>query len=416
MPKKNGKTELAAALALYFLIGDGEPAPLVVCAAASDDQADLVFGACKIMAEHSPTLSLICETFDREILVPSIPGAKLKRVAAASGTNDGQNIHAVILDELHEWTGTKGEAVWNVLTNAAGAREQPIVLQITTAGFDRKTICYRQYEYGKAVATGEKVDRRFLFHWIEAEAEADYTDPATWEAANPSYGVTVGAEFFEDQVTKKLPNVFIRYFLNRWTSSQTRWLSIEAWDACDGAPDIPEGSSVVLGIDGGAKRDTTSVAMVRWDPATRTVHVISKVWEPPGDGEPIDPSGPENYVRDLCKRYHVLEADFDPQLFFRSAQLLAEEGLPMVEFPQTHARMCPASQALYDIVQEGRLRHGGDAILRAHADAAVARETGRGWRLDKEKASDHIDAMVALAMAAFRAQELGANAPGLMVI
>ena len=147
--KKNGKSEMAAALALYFLIGDGEPSPLVIIAAASDEQADLVYGAARRMCELSPTLSQITECFDKEILVPSIPGAKLQRVAAVAGTNDGKNIHAVICDELHEWQGPKGEAVWNVLTNGTGARRQPMVIQTTTAGFDLETICGRQYQYAQ---------------------------------------------------------------------------------------------------------------------------------------------------------------------------------------------------------------------------------------------------------------------------
>lgn len=154
IPKKNGKTELCAWLALYFLIGDGEPSPLVVCAAASDDQADLVYGAAKTCAEMSPTLSEICDCYDKEILVPSIPGAKLIRVAAAAGTNDGKNIHVVICDELHEWSGEKGRRVWTVLTNGTGSRRQPMVLQITTAGYDEETVCYEQYEYGKRVKDG----------------------------------------------------------------------------------------------------------------------------------------------------------------------------------------------------------------------------------------------------------------------
>jgi phage terminase large subunit-like protein len=136
VPKKNGKPELAAALGLFFLLADGEPAPLVVCAAASEEQAYLGFEAAKTMCSLSPYLAAVTERFQKEILVPSIPGAKLKRVAAAAGTNDGQNIPAVICDELHEWTGDKGEKVWTVLTNATGARQQPLVLQITTAGYD----------------------------------------------------------------------------------------------------------------------------------------------------------------------------------------------------------------------------------------------------------------------------------------
>jgi phage terminase large subunit-like protein len=165
LPKKNGKTELAAALALYLLIGDEEPSPLVVCAAASEEQADLVFGAARTMAEMSPTLSQVTERYEKEILVPSLPGARLRRVAAVAGTNDGQNIHAVVCDELHEWAGPKGEQVWNVLTNGTGARRQPLVLQTTTAGYDLEgTICGRQYLHGKRVQGGEVVVVEFYFY------------------------------------------------------------------------------------------------------------------------------------------------------------------------------------------------------------------------------------------------------------
>ena len=130
LPKKNGKTELVAALDLYFLIGDGEPAPLVTCAAASEEQADLIYGAARVMCEESPTLRLLTECYEKEILVPSIPGAKLLRVAAAAGTNDGKNIFVSSCDELHEWILKKHRDTWTVLTNGMGARLQPMVLQI----------------------------------------------------------------------------------------------------------------------------------------------------------------------------------------------------------------------------------------------------------------------------------------------
>lgn len=417
VPKKNGKTELAAALALYFMVGDGEPAPLVVCAAASDDQADLVFNAARTMAEMSPTLSEILEPFEREILFRDGTPGKIRRVAAAAGTNDGPSISVVIIDELHEWVGTKGENVWNVLTNAGGAREQPLVLQITTAGFDQETICYRQYEHGKAVAEGKVADPRYLFHWIEPPEKADWKDPATWAKANPSWGVVMREEFYADQITKKPENVFKRYFLNQWTSAAERWIPMEVWDENAGPAIIEEGAEVWVAVDGAAKRDTTAVITVARD-GEGGFHVVADVFEPPGDGGVIDPGLVEEHVRELTHRYDVREIAFDPALYFRSAQLLAEEGLPMVEFPQTHNRMCPAAQCLFDAVMEHRLHHGGDRMLRAHADAAVARQVGYngGWRLDKVKATQHIDAVVALAMAVMRATESTGGTPGVMVI
>ena len=184
---------------------------------------------------------------------------------------------------------------------------------------------------------------------------------------------------------------------------------MEDWDACTGELDIAEGDRCYIGVDGAAKRDTTAVVAVF--PKGERLHVLPRIFEPTAE-DIIDPTVVENYIRDLCQRYDVIAVPFDPHLFFRSAQILVDEGYPMEEFPQSHARMIPASQQLFDAVMEGRIVHDADAMLRSHADAAVARETGRGWRLDKDKATDHIDAMIALAMAVnYAVEDAGVPVP-----
>jgi phage terminase large subunit-like protein len=398
--KKAGKTELAAALALYMLIGDGEPSPLVICAAASEDQADLVFGAAKRMCELSPTLSQITERFDKEILVPSIPGAKLKRVAAAAGTNDGQNIHAVIVDELHEWTGPKGERVWTVLTNGTGARRQPLVFQITTAGWDLDTICGRQYLYAQRVAAGEEVDGRYYSFISEAPEGADHTDPAVWEVANPSFGVTVQPEFFADQLSKKPEADFRRYFCNQWTRAKASWLPPGAWETCRGPVSIADGAQVWVGVDVALKHDSTAVVLVAPDNTGR-FHVQSRVWQPVDDR--IDVAAVENHLRQLHQQYEVVEFAFDPAYFERSAQVLLDEGLRMVEFPQSPARMVPACQAAYELIAAALVVHDGDPTLTDHVLSAAQRESDRGWTLSKGRTKRKIDACIALVMALARA-------------
>lgn len=427
VPKKNGKTELAAALALYLLIADGEPAPLIVCAAASDEQADLVFGAAKRMCELSPTLSLVTERYDKEILVPSIPGAKLKRVAAAAGTNDGQNIFACFADELHEWTGPKGEAVWNVLTNGTGARRQPLIFQTTTAGYDIEgTVCGRQYTYGQKVERGEIDDPHYLFRWYEAPGGqgANHRDPAIWEAANPSYGVLVHPEFFEDQLGKKLENVFRRYFLNQWTESETAWLPFGAWDACTTKDlDLDPALPVRIGIDVALRNDSTAVVVAQRQ-GERTV-LRSRVWSNPypeghaqHDEWELNIFEVEQHLMELRAAFPVPateidgrlmpgpEFNYDPAYFQRSAQLLEGNGLAMVKYPQHDGYMIPASQGLYQLVVERKIAHDGDPILAAHVAAATADQKPRGWRLTKPKGSrKKIDAVIAAAIAAHRAQE-----------
>ena len=419
-------TELAAALALYFLIGDDEPAPLVVCAAASDEQADLVYGAAKTMVTMSPTLSQICTPFDKEILVPSKPGAKLQRVAAVAGTNDGKNIHAVICDELHEWMGDKGERVWNVLTNGTGARRQPMVLQITTAGYDLETVCGRQYQYGKRVQSGEVDDHRYYFHWSEASDGADHRDPAVWEAANPSYGTLVHEPFFQDQLSKKTESVFRRYFLNQWVAGADLWLPFGSWDACRSDLELDETLPTFVGIDIALRNDSTAVVVAQrqeTDDGERTV-VRARVWENPyPEGDPRHPDWKlnifevEEHLKELRARFPAPSAtiddellpgpefSYDPAYFHRSASVLEGEGLAMVEFPQHDSRMIPASQGLYQLVAEGKIAHDGDPTLRRHVENAIADQKPRGWRLTKPKGSRRkIDAAIALAIAVHRAQ------------
>jgi phage terminase large subunit-like protein len=399
VPKKQGKTELAAALALYLLIGDGEPSPLVCCAAASEEQADLVFGAAKTMCEFSPTLSLITERWEREITVPSIPGARLRRVAAAAGTNDGQNIHAVICDELHEWLGDKGENVWNVLTNGTGARKQPLVLQITTAGYDRDSVCFRQYEYGRKVLAGEIDDPRYFFHWTEpSDPKCDHTDPAVWAEVNPSYGVTVSEDFYSDQVNKKPENVFRRYFLNQWTESIEAWLPPGAWARCeDPLAVIPEGSRVTLAVDIGYVFDSSAVVTL-WERDDGTTVVKANVWTPRGDGTQLDINLIEAFIREQARIYRVQAVVYDPALFISNAQRLSDDGFVMVKYPQSPKRMIEATGKLYEAIKDQKVIHDGDPILASHVAAAAVKAESGAFRLVKGKAKRPIDAVIAMAL------------------
>ena len=399
--KKAGKTELAAAVALFMLIADGEPSPLVVCAAASDEQADLVYGAARTMCERSPTLSLITECFDREILVPSIPGARLKRVAAVAGTNDGQNISCVVADELHEWVGGRGEAVWNVLTNGTGARRQPLVFQITTAGYDTESIAYKQYQHGRAVEAGQVDDPRYLMHWIEAPADADYRDPAVWRAANPSFGITVHEDFYADQLTKKSASVFRRYFLNQWVESEDGWIEPSAWDACAGDVEFDPSRPAYVGVDIGFKQDSSAVAVAQLDPSGKLhVRVLLRT---PSPGHPTAVADVRADVAQLAGELRVEEVAFDPYHFRESAEILEERGITTAQFDQNDSRMAPASETLFELIREGRLVHDGDLELRSHVLAAVPSRTERGVRISKRRSKKRIDAAVALAMAADRA-------------
>lgn len=415
--KGNGKTPLASWIGAYELFRSDVSAPRVIIGAASLKQANLVFGDLKTTITRSDTLKHFAQPYDLQVQLKDRPGV-VERIAAEAGTNDGARATAFIADELHEWTGRTAR-VYMIVDGAIAKRRDAFTLAITTAGYDRESLLYGLYEHGVKVSKGEVEDPSFLFEWYEPAAEElDLDDRDVYEAAmreaNPAYGDFNDPVSLRHRFETMRRFEFIRYHLNRWTAGESSWLPAGAWDACAGDLPVADGDSCYLGIDGAAKRDTTAVAQVF--PKDGKLYCRVSIFEPPGGDEIIDPAVVENHVRDLCQRYHVIAAPFDPHLFFRSAQLLIEEGYPLEEFPQSHARMVPASQQLYDAVMEGRLVHDGDPTLRAHADAAVARETGRGWRLDKDKATDHIDGVVALAMAVNEATEGDDGSPWVMVV
>lgn len=429
--KKNGKTELLAALALYFAFGpsgpDGQPEPaaLVVVAAGSDDQADLLFGAARTMCELSPTLRAVTEggRFEDEIQCSSLPGSKIKRVAAAakktSSTLDGKNVYVAIIDELHCWEGNGARVVWDTITNGTVTRRQPMVLQITTAHFDDDTICGEQYAYGKAVAEGKVVDPRYFFWWVEAPAGADHTDPDVIAASNPSFGITVGIDFYLDQLTKKTEAVFRRYFLNQITEAEESWLEHGQWERLSVGdkftidPDLPTWT----GTDAATKHDSTAHITAQWNPDTGRLRLRCRMWERPFDprtrrpleGWKLPTPDIENYLSDWHRSAgeQLKACGFDPALFHRSADALEDLGLPMVEFPQSDARMVPASQLLYQLIVEGKIEHDGDPDFARHMRNAVAvqaRGGNGGWRLSKGKSrGKKMDAAIAAAIAVWLA-------------
>lgn len=414
-PKKNGKTEIAAAIGLYFLLGDGEIDPLVTVAAGSEQQADLVYGTARRMAALSPTLSQVTQGYDKEIFATTPAGGKIMRVAAAVGTNDGLNISAAINDELHEWDSNRGRGVYTVLTNGTISRRHPLIFNITTAGYDKESLCYEKYEYGKQVESEEIKDRRYFFRWFEPKSEkADHRLAATWKEANPSYGVTVKADRFEDEVSRKTEAVFRRYFLNQWTEAAQLWLPFGAWESlADPSLELDTNLPTFAAIDAATKNDSTAVITAQWQ--GEKLAVKAKIWERPLDpmtGKPAEDwrlpmAELEGYLRDIHRDFSALSTlAFDPAFITWLAQQLENDGLPMEEFPQSAQRMSQASQALYELIVQGQLVHDGSPDLARHIKNAAAEATGSGngaWRLVKKKAKRKMDAAIALAMAAYLA-------------
>ncbi len=428
VPKKSSKTSISACLGLYFLLADGDPSSYVVSAAANEEQgANLLYGSAKTMCQTSPTLKQLTTPFDKEILVPSLPRARMRNVASKAGTQDGANCLAVIMDELHEWKGQAGRNLYTVLRGSVGARPDAMTIAITTAGFDQESVCYEKYAYGQKVLSGEIDDPRFYFKWVEAPMDCDHRDPKVWKAANPLYGASVLPSYLEDRCKREHESVFRRYHLNQWVASETIWIPYGVWDDCredslDLAPDLP----LFVAIDIARNIDSSAIAMVQKRETEAGPRYVgrAKIWENPyRDDDPryADWRMNNNLVmeecRDLFARFPKaasLRDDeimpgpmfaFDPWRFRPEAETLMSEGLAMTEHPQSDSRMVPASQALFEAIMGRQMAHNGDETLKRHIHNVIAEQKDRGWRISKPKGSKKkIDAAVALAIAVWNAQ------------
>jgi phage terminase large subunit-like protein len=236
LPRKNGKSEIAAALAVYFLLWDGEIGAEVYSAAADRDQASLVFNVAAQMIRNDPELDAMCEIVDsQKRIVHRDSGSFYRAISAEAYSKHGFNASVVIYDELHA---APNRDLWDVLTTSQGARLQPLTLAISTAGYDRHSILWELYAHAQKVAEHPALDPTFLPILFEAPIDADWTDEKVWRQANPALGDFRSLEEMRIACAraKEIPaqeNTFRRLYLNQWTEQASRWISMSAWDACN---------------------------------------------------------------------------------------------------------------------------------------------------------------------------------------
>lgn len=409
--KGNAKTETVAALALAELAGPlAVTSPDIPVAAASYEQAGLLFNTARVMGEEGP-LKPFLEFYETEIKVRDGRGS-LYRVAAMAGTNDGSRPTCFICDELHEWSGRK-ERVHLVIGNSLNKQANGLEINITTAGFDRDSLLGRLCDYGEKVAAGEIEDPTFLYEWHAASDALDLDDPdqliEAIKQANPAAGVFWPIENlirrYHDPTVPAFE--FRRYHLNQWTSSDDSWLAAGTWGAlADGTAKLTAGQEVVLGLDGSYNSDTTALVAVTVAP--RPLVAVLGCWQRPdqaGEDWHVDVLAVEQAVRDACTTLKVREIACDPYRWQRSMAVLEAEGLPVVEFAQNASRMSPATVRFIEAVANGALVHDGDTRLARHIANGVLKNDNRGVRLTKvsPKSDRKIDLAVAAVMAFDRA-------------
>lgn len=395
LPRKQGKSLMGSSLALYGMLA-GEAGAEVYSAAGDRRQARIVFNEAKQQVVQSPLLSQTCKVYRDAIEVPAF-SAVYRVVSADAKRQAGLNPSMVIFDEL--WV-QPNEDLWDQLTLGSGARLDPLVVAITTAGYDKDTVCGRLYDYGKSCASGETEDPAFGFFWWEAEADCKLHDKKQWRSSNPNLAEgLLSEEDMESSALQSTEAAFRRFRLNQWVRVEESWLPPGAWEKLVSDKTINETDECFVGVDMALKHD--SIAIVIAQVQEGTIVLDHKIWFPKDTG--VDVHEIEDYLRTLHRNLNVVEIAYDPAYFQRSAEVLADDGLPMVEFPQTGGRMIPACGHTYEMIINGKIAHDGSPTFTDQVLSAAQRMTDAGWRLSKGKSKRKIDACIAMVMAVDRA-------------
>ena len=438
IPKKNGKSELGAAIALNMLINDDEWKAEVYSCASARQQAAIVFDVAVDMVRQSPALMKrvkIIPSTRRMIYQPT--GSIYQVLSSEVATKHGLNVSACIFDELHT---QPTRALYDVMTQGSGdARRQPLWFFLTTAGTDRNSICWEVHQKALDILEGRKNDPRFYPVLFGLPDEADWTSEENWYRANPSLDHTITIDKVRDafrkaQETPADENQFRQLRLNQWVKQSVRWMPMDKWDECGGVVDpyALEGRACYAGLDLSSTSDLTALVLAFpptsedepyrvlpffWLPEetlslrVRRDHVPYDQWVKRGfiqttEGNVVHYGFIERFICELGERYDIREIAHDRWNATMMVQTLEDDGFTMVPFGQGFKDMSPPTKELMRLVLEHRLCHGGHPVLRWNMDNAFVRTDPAGnLKLDKEKSTEKVDGAVALVMALDRAMK-----------
>ena len=436
LPKKQGKSEIAAAVALYLLFADNEPSAEVYGCAADRQQASIVFDVATQMVRQSPALmkrsKIVGST--KRIVFPG-QASYYQVLSAETSTKHGYNVSGLIFDELHI---QRNRSLYDVMSKGSGdARTQPLFFIITTAGTDRHSICYELHQKSKDLLVGRKIDPTFYPVLYGIEDDDDWTDEANWYKANPSLGITVDIEKVRNAFRSALENpaeedVFRQLRLNQWVKQSIRWMQMDKWDECSFKvdPESLRGRECFGGLDLSSTTDITAFVLVFppryeeekyvvmpffWIPEDnlalrlRRDHVPYDTWEKQGyikttEGNVVHYGFIESFIEELGTKYNIKEIAFDRWGAVQMTQNLEGMGFTVVPFGQGYKDMSPPSKELMKLTLEKNLSHGGNPVLRWMMDNIFVKTDPAGnIKPDKEKSTEKIDGAVATIMALDRA-------------
>lgn len=428
IPRKNGKTQLCAAIGLYMLFCDDIGAEVIV-AAGDRQQAALLHDAAKQMVESNPTLLSRCKLYRNSIAVPGT-NAVMKTISSEAATKHGYNPSCILVDEYHV---QKDRELVEVLETATGARQQPLTIFLTTAGYDRTSPCYKTWERAEKIRDGVLKDDTFLpcIYAAPSEADVDIFSPDTWRLANPNYGITIKEDYFVQMAAKARESTademtFRRLHLNQWTSSEEKFFRIGAWEACSAPLRSTAGRPCYCGLDLASTYDTTAFVAV-WPDEDGSYDIQAMFWIPEEnadkrekadrvpyaqwardgfvrltEGDICDYDEIRDYILGFCDKNWVKGINVDRWNAVHLMTQLSAEGQVVHPFGQGYGPMNAPTRMLENLVISGRLRHAGNPVLGWQASNVQIKTNDEGLIKPVKKSSHdvgRIDGIVAAVMA-----------------
>lgn len=422
VPRKNSKTTLCAALALTFLVLDKEGGKQIIGAAYGREQAGLVFRVAKQMVETSPKLKGLLTCYKNSI---TYGFDSYKIVSKEANTGHGLNPYIVIFDELHT---QKDRDLYDVLLSGMGARSQPMLICITTAGSDRSSICYDRHEYAIKVNSKQIVDDAFLGVIYAAGADDDIYSVKTWRKANPNFGISVKPEFLKREALQAkqsvaYENTFKRLYLNIWTSSVDGYISDLIWQKNKSEELDLEGEECWGGMDFSSTSDITAFSLyfpkfkaIRtwyWLPREKGRDSADKNniyyfdWLKKGliietEGNSIDKAVLSEQTLAIIKKYRPETVAYDPYNAVDLVSDLYKADIECVPYRQRIQDLNPPTKELYTMAMNKEVNHGGDPIMRwMIGNAEIWKDTNDNWKVMKNKKHPEkkVDGLVAAIMA-----------------
>lgn len=425
IPRKNGKSTFAAALSLLLAYGDGENAPQVFFAAADREQAGIAYGMARALVQYDEALAEASVIYNstKRILIPDNKG-ELRALSKETKKLYGLNLHGLVFDEL---MAQPDRVLWDALTTAQGARLQPLIIAITTAGWDRTSVAFEQREYARQIMKGVLTDPTFLGVCYSVDEKSDWTQPQTWQDAAPSIGETIDLAYYERKCNEAVgqpsaQNSFRTLMLCQWVGQATRVVPMPDWDYCAALP-VPElaGMRCFGGLD--LSKTTDMTALVLDFPLANGQHAwVPRIWVPEDglrdrglrDHAPyeswveqgylhVSPGTVINYdltvkpaLREFAEQYQLVDVSYDRWGATQLASELEDDGFTMVKVGQGFATMSPPTKELIRLIVAHQLIPTDNPVLTWMADNAGGEtDSAENLKFSKTRSASRIDGLVA---------------------